>query len=138
MFAVVDIAGFQEKVSEGDQIRVPTLATDEGKSMTFDKVLLVAKSASDVSVGMPYVSGAAVEAKIVAHGKSDKVRVFKMKRRKRYRRTYGHRQGYTDIEITKIKATGAKAAAKPASEKKAEPKVDAPKKKAAEAEVAAK
>ena len=86
---------------------MPTLNEEEGKSVTFDKVLLLAKSDSDVKVGTPYVSGAAVEAKILAHGKDKKIRVFKMSRRKRYRRTQGHRQGHTEIEVTKIKASGA-------------------------------
>lgn len=104
MFAVVDIAGFQEKVSEGDKLRVPSLKAEEGKSVTFDSVLLLAKSESDVRVGTPYVSGAAVEAKVLSHGVGDKIRVYKMHRRKRYRRTHGHRQGFTEIEVTKIKS----------------------------------
>lgn len=116
MFAIVDIAGFQEKVTEGDALRVPRLGTDEGKTVTFDNVLLVAKSDSDVTIGTPTVGGVIVEAKVVAHGKADKIRVFKMKRRKRYRRVHGHRQPYTDIEITKIKVGAAKAA-KPAAKK---------------------
>ena len=119
MFAIVDIAGFQEKVEEGSKLRVPTLAEKEGATVTFDKVLLLAKSDSDVSIGTPLVSGAAVEAKIVAHGRGDKIRIFKMKRRKRYRRDQNHRQGYTDIEVTKIKTAGTKAAA-PKKEEKAE------------------
>ena len=110
MFAVVDIAGFQEKVSEGDKLSVPTLHAEEGKSVSFDKVLLLAKTDSDIKVGTPYVSGAAVEVRVLSHGKDDKIRVYKIKRRKRYRRTYGHRQGHTNIEIMKIKATGATAA----------------------------
>ncbi len=119
MFAVVDIAGFQEKVSEGDKLRVPTLSAEEGKSVSFDKVLLLAKSDSDVKVGTPYISGAAVEVKVLGHGKDKKIRVFKMKRRKRYRRTYGHRQGHTDIEVVKISAKAApKKAGKEAAPKK--------------------
>lgn len=104
MFAVVDIAGFQEKVSEGDSLEVPTLDAKEGATVKFDKVLLIAKSDDDVKIGEPYVSGATVEAKVVSHGRGEKIRVFKMKRRKRYRRTQGHRQGYTQIEIAKIAA----------------------------------
>ncbi|MBU2213792.1 50S ribosomal protein L21 [Patescibacteria group bacterium] len=106
MFAIVDIAGFQEKVSEGDSLRVPTLCEEPGKKVIFDKVLLLVKSSSDVTIGTPTVSGASVEAKVVEHGKGDKIRVFKMKKRKRYRRVHGHRQGFTDIEIVKIKVTG--------------------------------
>ena len=102
MFAIVDIAGFQEKVSEGDLLQVPTLDAEEGKTMSFDSVLLVSKSEDDVTIGEPYVPGAKVEVKVLAHGRGDKIRVFKMKRRKRYRKTQGHRQGYTDIEVSKI------------------------------------
>lgn len=102
MFAIVDIAGFQEKVTEGDLLKVPTLDTEEGKTVRFDKVLLFAKSEDDVQIGAPYVEGAVVEAKVLSHGRDDKIRVFKMKRRKRYRRTQGHRQGHTQIEIGKI------------------------------------
>ncbi|MBU1123089.1 50S ribosomal protein L21 [Patescibacteria group bacterium] len=102
MFAIVDIAGFQEKVSEGEKLRVPTLDAELGKKIIFDKVMLVSKSDDDVKVGTPLVAGASVEAKVTEHGKGDKIRVFKMKKRKRYRRTYGHRQGYSDIEVTKI------------------------------------
>lgn len=110
MFAIVDIAGFQEKVSEGDALRVPLLSGDAGASVTFDAVYLIADG-DKVTLGTPVVDGATVEAKIVGHGKGDKIRVFKMKRRKRYRRVHGHRQDYTDIEITKVKASGAKKAA---------------------------
>ena len=112
MFAIVDIAGFQEKVSEGDSLRVPSLGEEPGKKVIFDKVLLLAKSGSDVTIGTPTVSGASVEAKIVENGKGDKIRVFKMKKRKRYRRVHGHRQGFTDIEILKIKVGSVKATAK--------------------------
>jgi large subunit ribosomal protein L21 len=111
MFAIVDIAGFQEKVSEGMKLMVPTLKADEGKTVSFDKVLLVAKSDSDVKIGTPLVSGASVDAKVLTHGRGEKIRVFKMKRRKRYRRTQGHRQNFTQIEITKIKSSGAAKAA---------------------------
>ncbi len=118
MFAIVDIAGFQEKVSEGMKLQVPTLDSEEGKTVSFDKVLLLAKSDSDVKIGTPTVSGASVEVKVLGHGRGDKIRVFKMKRRKRYRKTQGHRQGYTQIEVTKIKATGGSSAAAKKEEKK--------------------
>jgi large subunit ribosomal protein L21 len=102
VFAVVDIAGFQEKVSEGDSLRVPTLDAKEGATVTFDKVYLIAKSDDDIALGAPYVSGAAVTATVLGHGRDEKIRVFKMKRRKRYRKVQGHRQGYTEIQIGKI------------------------------------
>ncbi len=104
MFAVVAIAGFQEKVTEGMKLKVPTLSAEDGATVTFDQVLLLAKSASDVVVGKPYIAGASVQAKVLNHGKGDKIRVFKMRRRKRYRRVKGHRQGFTEIEVTGINA----------------------------------
>ena len=124
MFVIVDIAGFQEKVKEGDALRVPLLKAKEGATVTFDKVMLIVKSDDDVKLGTPVVSGASVEAKVIAHGRGDKIRVFKMKRRKRYRRVHGHRQDFTDIEITKIKTSGASAtsvSAKATPDKKAAP-----------------
>ncbi|MFA5273745.1 MAG: 50S ribosomal protein L21 [Candidatus Peribacter sp.] len=104
MFAVVKIAGFQEKVEEGMKLKVPSLDQEPGSSVTFKDVLLTAKTEDDVSVGTPVLSGASVEAKVLAHGKGDKIRVYKMRRRKRYRRLHGHRQGFTEIEVTKISA----------------------------------
>ena len=104
MFAVVSIAGFQEKVSQGSKLQVPLLSAEPGKTVTFDTVLLLAKSDADVAVGTPTVPGASVEAKVLAHGKGDKIRVFKMRRRKGYRRVHGHRQEYSEIEVTKINA----------------------------------
>jgi len=104
MFAVVDIAGFQEKVEEGMKLKVPLLDAETGAKVTFDKVFLIAKSEEDVTVGTPTVAGASVEATVLSAGKGDKIRVFKMRRRKRYRRVHGHRQDFTEIEVTKIKA----------------------------------
>lgn len=103
MFAIVDIAGFQEKVEKGMKLRVPLLPSEAGKNVTFEKVLLIADG-SDVTVGAPLVSGASVEAKVLSHGKADKIRVQKFKRRKRYRRVKGHRQDYTEVEVMKITA----------------------------------
>ncbi len=103
MFAIVDIAGFQEKVQEGDKLRVMRLGANVGEKVVFEKVFMIGKDA-DVKVGSPLVGGASVEAKVVEHTRGDKIRVVKMRRRKRYRRVYGHRQDYTDIEVTKIKA----------------------------------
>lgn len=101
MFAVVDIAGFQEKVSEGDELRVQKLDAETGKTLTFDRVLLL-QSKDKILVGSPYVSGARVTAQVKTHGLAEKIRVVKFERRKRYRRVRGHRQLYTDITITKI------------------------------------
>ncbi len=104
MFAIVDIAGFQEKVEPGMKLRVPLLKATIGDTVTFDKVMLVSKSDSDVVVGKPYVTGASVTAMVKEHGQGDKIRVFKFKRRKRYQKTQGHRQDHTDIEIVDVKA----------------------------------
>lgn len=101
VFAIVDIAGFQEKVSQGTKLTVPRLAGKEGEKVTFGQILLFSQEGT-VKVGAPYVAGAVVEAKILGHGKEDKVRVYKMKHRKRYRRTQGHRQGNTEIEVIKV------------------------------------
>lgn len=101
MFAIVDIAGFQEKVEKGMKLKVPLRASDSGKTLTFENVLLVADG-DDVKIGAPNVSGASVEVKVLNHGKGDKIRIQKFKRRKRYRRVKGHRQDYTEVEVMKI------------------------------------
>lgn len=103
MFAIVDIAGFQEKVEKGMKLRVPLLSSEAGKSLKFEKVLLIVDG-NNVNVGTPIVSGASVEAKVLSHGKGDKIRIQKFKRRKRYRRVKGHRQDYTEVEVVKITA----------------------------------
>jgi len=104
MFAVVEISGKQYKVSPKDQIEVSRLTDDEGKTVKFDTVLLYGESDSKAKVGQPYVAGASVEAKVLEHGKGEKINVFKLKPKKRYQKTYGHRQPYTKLEITGIKA----------------------------------
>lgn len=101
MFAIVDIAGFQEKVQQGMTLKVPLQDAEKGAKLTFSNVLLTANDAS-VQIGAPYVSGASVETEILAHGRFPKIRVQKFTRRKRYRRVKGHRQDYTEIRVTKI------------------------------------
>ena len=103
MYAVIVTGGKQYKVSEGDTLFVEKLEAEEGAAVTFDEVL-VAGEGEDVKVGAPTVEGATVEAKVVKNGKSKKIYVFKMKRKKNYRRKQGHRQPYTKVEITKINA----------------------------------
>jgi large subunit ribosomal protein L21 len=103
MYAVVDIAGSQYKVQEGDSIRVARLDADEGASLTLDKVLLIGGN-GETRVGTPQVDGAAVEASVKGHGRAKKIIIFKMKRRKTYRRKNGHRQSYTELQIDKISA----------------------------------
>lgn len=101
MFAVILSGAKQYLVREGDKIRVEKLETEVGKEHTFEKVLLLSKDDKAVEVGMPFLS-TAVKGKVLDQNKSDKIRVFKMKAKKGYRRTYGHRQPYTEVEITKI------------------------------------
>jgi large subunit ribosomal protein L21 len=103
MFAVVDLGGSQVKVEEGDRIRVNTIPGEPGEKITLENVLMVGAE-GDMKIGTPRVDGASVEASILDHGKAKKIRVFKMKRRKGYRRTNGHRQPYTEIQINKISA----------------------------------
>ena len=101
MFSVVEIAGQQLKVSPSERIFVPRLTQKVGDVVTFDRVLLVSDDKS-VKVGNPTIKGAAVEAKVLSHVKDEKVTVFKKKKRKGYRVLRGHRQQYTEIEITSI------------------------------------
>jgi len=101
MFAVVEIAGKQYKVTPKDRIEVPSLNEKPGTKIRLDRVLLVGDD-KKVAIGRPLVAGASVEATIVDHGKDPKVIVFKKKRRKRYRVKRGHRQGFTQIEINSV------------------------------------
>ncbi len=101
MYAVVKIAGKQVQVNTGQRLRVPTLDLEEGASHRFTDVLLVAKD-GETHVGRPLVAGASVDATVLAHGRDKKLVVFKMKRRKKYRRRQGHRQGYTEIQVDGI------------------------------------
>jgi large subunit ribosomal protein L21 len=101
MYAVVEIAGRQYKVSPNAKIQVPSLKEKEGTAVRFDRVLLLGGE-KEIRVGNPVVSGAHVEATVLGHGRGDKVTVFKKKRRKGYRVKRGHRQGFTELEITGI------------------------------------
>ncbi len=103
MRAIVETGGMQFPVEENAVIRVPKINTEIGQKFDFDKVLLV--SGNELfAVGKPYVDGATVSAEIVSHGKGEKVIVFKFKRRRKYRKTTGHRQQYTEVKILKISA----------------------------------
>jgi len=103
MYAVVAAGGKQYKVEEGDVLRIEKVDGSVGDTLTFDKVLMVADGET-LSVGQPVVENASVNAQIVEQGKSKKIIVFKYKRRKRYRRTQGHRQAYTAVKIENISA----------------------------------
>ncbi len=122
MYAIVEIAGQQFKVEKDQKVFVNRLATDEGKKVAFDNVLLIGDG-DKVTVGAPAINGAQVGAKVVKHLKGDKVIVFKKKRRKGYRVKNGHRQSLSEIVIESIVASGAKPAAKAESKgaKKAAP-----------------
>ena len=111
MYAIIESCGKQYKVSEGDVVFFEKLDAEEGKKVTFDKVVLVSDEGK-VQVGNPYVKGVKVEGKVVAHGKAKKIIVFKMKAKKNERTKQGHRQPYTKVEITGIKTAAKKTAAK--------------------------
>ncbi len=103
MFAIVDIAGFQEKVEKGTKLKVQRLAAKTGDSVTFDKVFLVSADGKTATVGKPHVAGAKVTATVIAHVLGDKIIVRKFKRRKRYNKIIrGHRQQYTEIEVVSV------------------------------------
>ena len=122
MYAIIESCGKQYKVAEGDVVFFEKLDVEEGKKVTFDNVVLVSDD-KKVEVGAPYVKGVKVEGKVVSHGKGKKILVYKYKAKKNYRRTQGHRQPYTKVEITKIKTAAEKAEAK--TEVKAEAKTTA-------------
>ena len=128
MYAIIESCGKQYKVTEGDVVFFEKLDAEEGKKITFDKVMLVSEDGK-VQVGNPYVKGVKVEGKVVAHGKAKKIIVFKMKAKANYRRRYGHRQPYKKVEITSIKTAAKKATAEKkettAAAKKTTKKVEA-------------
>ena len=103
MYAVIETGGKQYKVSEGDVVFIEKLEAAEGETVTFDKVLVVADG-ENVTIGAPAVVGATVSAKVEKQGKAKKIYVFKMKRKKNYRRKKGHRQPFTKVTIEKINA----------------------------------
>lgn len=111
MYAIIESCGKQYKVSEGDIVFFEKLEAEEGKKVTFSNVVLYSDG-KKVEVGAPYVKGIKVEGKVVSHGKGKKIIVYKYKAKKNYRRTQGHRQPFTKVEITKI-ALPAKKTAEP-------------------------
>jgi large subunit ribosomal protein L21 len=122
MYAIVEIAGQQFKVSKDLKVYVHRLANEEGSKVSFDKVLLLDDN-GNITLGAPAIEGASVEAKVLQHLKGDKVIVFKKKRRKGYKKRNGHRQSFTQILIEGISATSAKKAVK-AEKVAVEPKVE--------------
>ena len=117
MYAIIQSCGKQYKVSEGDVVFFEKLDTEVGKKVTFKEVVLVSDD-KKVEVGAPYVKGAKVEGKVVEHGKGKKIVVYKYKAKKNYRRTQGHRQPFTKVEITKIATAAEKAPKAEATEAK--------------------
>jgi len=125
MYAIVEIAGQQFKVAKDQKVFVHRLATEEGKKVSFDSVLLISDG-NKVTIGAPAIGGAQVGAKVLRHLKGDKIIIFKKKRRKGYRVKNGHRQALSEIIIESIVAKGAKpVSAKTSAGKKVVPKKDA-------------
>ncbi len=104
MYAVFKTGGKQYRVTEGDVLKVEKLATEEGATVDFDDVLVVSDG-DEVKVGRPYVAGSKVTARIRSHGRHKKIEIVKFKRRKQHLKRMGHRQGYTELEITGIVST---------------------------------
>ncbi len=101
MYAVIKTGGKQYRVAAGDKLKVEQIAADVGGEVTLTEVLAVGNGEGLV-MGTPLVSGASVVAKVVAHGRGEKIHIFKMRRRKHYKKSQGHRQGYTELEIASI------------------------------------
>ena len=103
MYAVIKTGGKQYKVAAGEKIKVEKIAAEVGQEITIDHVLAIGAGA-ELKVGTPLVTGASVVATVVAQGKHDKVRIFKMRRRKHYQKRQGHRQTFTELEISAVNA----------------------------------
>ena len=103
MYAVIKTGGKQYRVEAGEKIRVEQILAEIGSELVIDQVLMIADG-DNISMGKPLVSGATVKATVLGQGRHDKVRIFKMRRRKHYQKHQGHRQNYTEIQITGISA----------------------------------
>jgi len=103
MYAVIKTGGKQYRVSEGDTLRVETLAAEAGASVDLDDVLMVADG-DNIKIGAPYIEGGKVTATVVSHGRGKKIEIIKFRRRKHYDKKTGHRQNYTELKITGISA----------------------------------
>jgi len=101
MYAVIRTGGKQYRVAAGDRLKVEKLPAEVGAEVVLDQVLAVGEG-EGVKVGAPLVAGATVKAKVVGHGRGEKVTIFKLRRRKHYKKSQGHRQSYTEIEITGV------------------------------------
>ncbi len=103
MYAVIKTGGKQYRVEPGAKLRVETLEAEAGSSIKLDQVLMIGDG-DKVSVGTPLLAGASVKATVVSHGRGEKIRIFKMRRRKHYQKRMGHRQNYTELLIDSISA----------------------------------
>ena len=101
MYAVIKTGGKQYKVAPGQKLKVEQIPADVGAQVVLDQVLMVGEGES-VRLGQPVVAGATVTATVVAHGRGEKIKIFKMRRRKHYQKTQGHRQNYTEIRVDAI------------------------------------
>jgi large subunit ribosomal protein L21 len=101
MYAIIETGGKQYRVAEGETLKVERLEAEDGTTVDIDKVLMLADG-DDVRVGRPYLTGAKVTAEVAGHGRGDKVRIIKFRRRKHYMRRQGHRQWFTALKITGI------------------------------------
>jgi large subunit ribosomal protein L21 len=101
MYAVIQTGGKQYRVKSGEQVKVESLAAEVGATVSFDRVLMLGEG-EGIKVGAPFVSGAAVKATVVAQGRGEKIRIFKLRRRKHFAKTQGHRQGFTEVRIDEI------------------------------------
>ncbi len=104
MFAVIELAGHQYKVEKGSKFEIDSLGLEEGNEHVCDTVLLVSSDGNTATIGKPFVAGATVTLKVLGNERGEKVRVFKMKAKKRYRKTFGHRSYLTQVEVIDIKA----------------------------------
>ena len=101
MYAVVKTGGKQYKVAPGEKLKIEQIPVDVGAEVVLDQVLMVGEGET-VRLGQPNVAGATVKATVVAHGRGEKIRIFKMRRRKHYQKHQGHRQNYTELQIDAI------------------------------------
>ncbi|EGG95615.1 LSU ribosomal protein L21p [gamma proteobacterium IMCC1989] len=122
MYAVIKSGGKQHRVTEGEVLKLEKIEAATGDTIQFDEVLLVTDG-DNITIGTPVVEGAAVSAEVLSHGRGDKIRIIKFRRRKHSMTRQGHRQWYTEVKITDILASGAKKA--PAKKKAATKKADA-------------
>ena len=103
MYAVIETGGKQYRVATGEKIKVEKIVAEVGQEVLLDRVLALG-SGAELSVGAPWVAGASVVARVLSQGRHDKVRIFKMRRRKHYQKRQGHRQAFTELEISAINA----------------------------------